>query len=156
MGIRVTGVDLPFIGDGAAWEYTESDKKIARAVVAFLEDRRVLFGDRHCEDERFCIHSTIAIRAFLTDQITKAKSGKSLEASLRAMRAAYRKLVTVGGPDGDDFFANGRYYRTADLFGLALGDLRTSIGHQLAAILARYNIEVEEEFASILPPVDEY
>ena len=65
MGIRVTGVDLPFIGGGASWEYTESDKKIARAVVTFLEDRRVLFGDRHCEDERYCIHSAIAIRAFL-------------------------------------------------------------------------------------------
>lgn len=155
MGIRVTGADLPFIGGGLSWEYTEDDKKVARTVVTFLEDRRLLFGDRHCEDEVHCIRSALDIRAFLTDQITQAKPGKDLEACLRAMRAACRKFVATGGPNGEDFFANGRYYRTADLFGLALGDLRTSIGHQLAIILRHYPMEIEESLASILPPLDE-
>lgn len=154
MGIRITGVDLPLGGGGVTWEYTEGDKKVARAVVTFLEDRRVLFGDRHCEDEAHCVWSAIAIRRFLTEQITVAQPGKDLEACLRSMRAACRRFVEAGGPDGSDFFANGRHYRTADLFGLALGDLRTSIGHQLAAILRRYPLEIEEELASILPAVD--
>lgn len=154
MGIRITGVDLPVVGGGVSWEYTEGDNKVARAVVTFLEDRRVLFGDRHCEDEAHCIRSAIAIRRFLTEQIAAAKPGKDLEGCLRSMRAACRRFVEAGGPDGSDFFANGRYYRTADLFGLALGDLRTSIGHQLAVVLRHYPIEIEEELASILPAVD--
>ncbi len=155
MGARLTGFEVPIVGGGLSWEYTEDDKKVARALATFLEDRRVLFGDRHCEDERYCIQSALAIRSFLTDQIANARPGKDLEASLRVMRAACRKFVEAGGPDGHDFFTNGRHYHTADLFGLALGDLRTSIGYQLAAILKHYPMKLEEDLATILPVVDE-
>jgi hypothetical protein len=71
------------------------------------------------------------------------------------MRAARRKFVEAGGPDGSDFFGNGRHHRTAGLFALALGDLRTSVGYKLAAILKHYPTKIEGDRASILPRADD-
>lgn len=152
MSYRVTGIDTPF--GGLSWEKTDGDREIARRVVTFLEDRRVLFGDRHCEDEGHCVASALEIRAFLTEQITAANPGKDLENSLRAMRAAARKFVDAGGPNGRDSFRSHSMYE-ADGFGMALGDLRTSVGFLLAMILSQYPIPVEAELASILPMADE-
>lgn len=149
----ITGFSTPFFG--VQWEKTKRDKTVASHLVTFLEDRRVLFGERHCEDERHCIMSALQIRAFLTEQITEAKPGRELEASLRAMRAACRRFLDRGGPDGRDF-QRGRFagYET-DPFSLALGDMRTTVGHQLALILSQYPMPVEPDLQSILPPSDE-
>lgn len=49
------------------------------------------------------------------------------------MRAACRKFIDAGGPYGRDFVRAHSPYQ-ADGFSLALGDLRTSMGYQLAAI----------------------
>lgn len=152
MGYRVTGVDTPF--GGISWEKTPGDRDIARRVVTFLEDRRVLFGDRHMEDEGHCVASALEIRAFLTDQITSAEPGKELEVSLRAMRASARRFVDAGGPHGRDFVQSHSMFQT-DRFSLALGDLRTAIGYQLAVILSQYPMPIEEQLASILPAADE-
>lgn len=86
MGYRLTGLNGPFFG--LSWEKTDGDKKTARSVVTFLEGRRLLFGDRHVEDEHHCVRSALAIRKFLTEQIDQAKPGKQLEASLKAMPSA--------------------------------------------------------------------
>ena len=67
VGYDVTGFSTPFVG--VQWTKTARDKDIARAVVVFLEDRRVLFADRHVEDEQHCVESVLQIRAFLTEQI---------------------------------------------------------------------------------------
>jgi hypothetical protein len=78
-------------------------KEVARRVVTFLEDRRLLFGKRHAEDELECVHSAVMSRAFLTEEPTKAKAGKSLSDSLRAMRAAFRQFVDAAGPNARNF-----------------------------------------------------
>lgn len=149
----ITGFSTPF--GGVQWEKTKGDKAVASHVVTFLEDRRVLFGERHDEDEGHCIMSALEIRAFLTKQITDAKPGRELEASLRAMRAACRRFLDRGGPDGRDF-QRGRFngYET-DPFSLALGDMRTTVGHQLALILSQYPMSVEPDLRGILPQGDE-
>lgn len=150
MTYRPTGVSA--FGFGVEWEKTEGDRQIARAVVTYLEDRRLLFGERHVEDERHCVLSALDIRVFLTEQITRSKPGKDLEACLRAMRAACRQFVERGGPDGQSF----SYHRGfgVDPFSIALGDLRTTVGWQLALILDQYPMDVEPDLAGILPPAD--
>jgi len=123
---------------------------VARRVIIFLEDRRLLFGRRHCEDERDCVRSAIEIRKFLTDELTRAKPGRSLSDSVRAMRVATRAFLNAAGPDARNF----RYHGGAqtDEFSLALGEPRSLVGLHVALISGQYGIEVEPGLAQILPP----
>jgi hypothetical protein len=151
MGIEIVG--LSGFGFGVDWQKTESDKQIARRLITFLEDRRLLFGERHLEDEMHCVASALEIRAFLTEQIMAAKPGKELEGCLRVMRSATRRFVERGGPNAREY--RDRAGGSADLFGIALGDLRTNFGYQLAVILSQYPQDIEDDLAKILPPGDE-
>jgi hypothetical protein len=96
VGYDVTGFSTPFVG--VQWTKTARDKDIARAVVVFLEDRRVLFAHRHVEDEQHCVESVLQIRTFLTEQIMQAKPGKDLKLALRHMRSACRRFLEAAGP----------------------------------------------------------
>lgn len=151
MGVRVSGGSVSILGFGIDWERTQGDERIARYVVGFLEDRRLLFADRHVEDEAHCVASALECRALLTGLLAEANVGQHLETSLKAMRASFRKFVERGGPDGRDFQHHHANYE-ADPFSLALGDLRSQIGEQLARIAWRYDIEIDELLATILPP----
>lgn len=152
MRYELTGVSIPM--GGIQWQKTTGDREVARTVVTFLEDRRLLFGDRHVEDEGHCVASALEIRAFLTEQITSSKPGRELEGCLRSMRGACRRFIDAGGPHGQRFLRSQFPYE-ADGFSLALGDLRTTVGFQLAIILSQYNLPIEPELGSILPPADE-
>ncbi len=146
-------VTIAGTGVSMTWNRVAGDEPIARRVIAFLEDRRVLFGARHLEDEWACVHSALEIRRFLTDQIGSVKPGGSLDGSLRAMRAAARQFVDAAGPHARNFHSlYGGEASTA--FGLALGDLRTLVGQQVAILAAAYQLALEPELASICPPTD--
>lgn len=157
MGIRVSGGSISLLGFGIKWDLTESDKKVARAVLAFMEDRRLLFGNRHDEDEGHSVASALDCRTFLTAQIPMTTPGKPLEATLKAMRASFRQFVELGGPSGSKFWqqGHGRTGYGIDPYSLALGDLRSQIGEQIARIAWRYDLEIDEELARILPPNDD-
>lgn len=148
MPYRSTGAGA--FGFSLNWEQVPGDKDVARRVITFLEDRRLLFGKRHCEDELHCVHSAIEIRRFLSDELAKAKPGRSLEESLRAIRIALRAFVEAAGPDAINF----RYHHgnMTDQFSLALGELRSLVGMHLAVIADQYGIEIEDDLAQILPP----
>lgn len=148
MGIRVSGLSVPAFG--LQWQTTPGDKDAARRVLCFLEDRRLLFGTRHVEDEIHCIRSAIEIRRFLTQQLDSAKPGNDLSNSIRTMRAACRKFVDAAGPDGRDFIQHDRY--GVDPFSIALGDLRTTMGMHIALLSHIFDLEIEDDLASILPP----
>lgn len=151
MAYRVTGIGG--FGFSVNWEKVDGDEQIARNVIAFLEDRRVLFADRHGEDEMYCVQSAIASRVFLTEQLARAKPGKSLAMSIKAMRAAFRHFVEISGPNGRDFRNLRHGYWDTDPFSLALGELRGQVGQHLLLIAYHYGIEVEDELAAILPSI---
>jgi hypothetical protein len=65
---------------------------VARRVLAFLEDRRILFRDRHWEDEIDCINSAIQIRQYLTRELGPTRPDGSLASSLRAIRGRLPKI----------------------------------------------------------------
>src|ERR1035441_6051894 len=92
MTYRPTGIGA--FGFSVNWEKVPGDEEVASRAIIFLEDRRLLFGKRHSGDERECLHSAIMSRSFLTDELSKAKAGKSLAESLRAMRAALDRKST--------------------------------------------------------------
>jgi len=79
MTYRPTGAGA--FGFSLNWEKVPGDEEVARRVITFLEDRRLLFGERHSEDELHCARSAIEIRRFLTDELAKAKPGRSLAES---------------------------------------------------------------------------
>jgi hypothetical protein len=148
---------MPYVPTGVGafgfsinWEKVPGDEEVARRVITYLEDRRLLFGERHTQDQMHCVGSAIGIRNFLTKELMNGKPGKSLAASLRAMRAACRNFVEAAGPDARNFrFRDGHH---TDLFSLALGELHTLVGLQLAVIANQYGIEIEDDLARILPP----
>lgn len=149
MRYRLTGVSLPWFG--AQWERVPGDREVAEQTITFLENRRVLFGERHVEDHYYCLSSVNDIRHFLTAQINAARS-EDLRASLRAMRAACRKFVDAAGPNARNFEPG---WPSSNAFGLALGDLRTLMGVQIARIATQYDLDIEDDLATILPPHDE-
>lgn len=150
MGYRLTG--LSGFGFGVDWEKTKTDREVVRRVVNFLEDRRLLFGRRHMEDELHCVASAIEIRHFITSTLPETREGSGANASLRRIRAASRRFVEAAGPDGS--FGSERSWGN-DAFFLALGDLRTAVGYELGIMLDQFpTVPIEDELLSILPQPD--
>jgi hypothetical protein len=147
---RLTGISTPF--GGASWQPAEMEIAAARRMIAFLEDRRVLYEPSEMEVQSHCVHSVIEIRHRLSDEVGKLDSESELAASLRAMRAACRKFLERVGTDGRDgiHHANGWGFHSWT-FGSALGELRGTFGIHVAKIAAAFKLDVEDHLASILP-----
>lgn len=101
-----------------------------------------------------CVRSALEIRAMLTEEINAARPGKTLEQSLKAMRAACRRFVEAAGPEARDFYLPTGPYE-AGKFGLALGDLRTAVGLQIALLADKFDVAIDDELACIVPPIDD-
>ena len=145
---RITGFSTALFG--VSWNPSEAEVAVARRIVAFLEDRRVLFNAYHLEVEHQCIKSVLDIRRFLTDEIGRLPNESQLTPHIRAMRAACRVFLDraqdgrhrhYGGPYGSEFFT-------------ALGELRAAFGIRIAAIAVMYGLDVEGQLADTLPPLD--
>jgi hypothetical protein len=149
--VRPTGFSLPAFG--LQWEFVQSDKDVARTAVIYLEDRRVLFGDRDMEDGYYCLMSALEIRQRLTGLIPTASPGGGVEQSLRAIRAACTRFANRAGPEANNF----RSFNDVgtNQFGLALGELRSLVGIQVALLVGQFDLEVEEDLLSIFPPPDQ-
>lgn len=154
---RLTGISTPVFG--ISWQPPEADIDAAARIVAFLEDRRVLYVPSEVEVPAHCVASLLEIRAFLTAEIGKGRLGQPLEESLRAMRVSCRRFLDVAEA------ADGRYgwdvhaYRPGHSaqwdFDSALGQLRGVFGIHIARIAAAYGLDVEDDLATILPGEDE-
>jgi hypothetical protein len=125
-------------------------------VVAFLEDRRVLFVPSEMEAPDHCVQSVLEIRRFLTNELQALCGGGELEASLRAMRAACRKLMnTVGGRSDIIAFGAHSGHWASWKFNGALGELRGVFGIHIAQLAGAHGLDVEGDLATILPAVAE-
>jgi hypothetical protein len=82
---RLTGISTPLLG--VSWQPNDLEVSAARRVIAFLEDRRVLYAPEEMEMAEHCVRSVLEIRHFLSDEIGKHDTGSGFAASLRAMRA---------------------------------------------------------------------
>jgi hypothetical protein len=87
---RLTGISTPL--GGVSWEASELTSSAARRVIAFLEDRRVLYVPGQLEVPSHCVHSVLDIRRFLSSELEKLDARSEFAASLRAMRAACREI----------------------------------------------------------------
>jgi hypothetical protein len=148
---RVTGLSVPIFG--VQWNPPEAECVAARRVLAFLEDRRVLYVPSEMEVPHHCVESILRIREFITAELGKLASQSELGASLRAMRAACRKfLATVEADDRRIIeFASSRSHFASWVFNGAVGELRGVFGIHIARIAAAHGLDVEDQLASILP-----
>lgn len=159
---RLTGVSTPIFG--VSWTPAALDRDVARRVVAFVETRRVLFSTYTNEVPEECVQSVLDIRSFLSDVIGSGGVAPELLEPIRLMRRyCVRFLDRVGATqDRADAAASGRHlfreprWRMHDYwFAEALGELRSSVGLQVAIIAASFGLDVEDDLAKQLPALDE-
>ena len=82
---RLTGISTPLVG--VSWQPTDLEVSAARRVIAFLEDRRVLYAPDELEVPSHCVHSVLEIRHFLTGELGK------LDKTSKFGRVAHRLSV---------------------------------------------------------------
>ena len=148
---RLTGISIPIFG--VQWTPPEPEVTAARRVIAYLEDRRVLYVPGEMESPHHCVESLLRIREHFTQEIGNLGGKSMLAESLRGMRAACRKfLTTVGGDDGRIVrHGNDHGHYASWIFNGALGELRGVFGIYIAQIAAAYGLDIESELATIVP-----
>ena len=145
---------LSFLGFGADWEPGEARVKTVRRVLAYLEDRRVLFVPWNVEVPDHCADSVIEIRHFLTEQIGELDDKDDRVAPhLRAMRAECHQFLQTVDPLREHI---GFYPHMGGMPGWqfcdALGGLRRVFGIHVGQLSADFRIDIDKNLASILPP----
>jgi hypothetical protein len=153
---RVTGFSIPIFG--VQWNPPEMHCAVARRVIAFLEDRRVLYSPSEMEVPQHCIESVLRIREFLTVELGKLDSKTDIASSLRAMRAACRKFL-ANTVDAEDhkivLFGAQQGHYASWVFNGAVGELRGVFGIHVAALAVKHGLDIEGELTAILPAVSD-
>lgn len=134
-----------------SWVPPVLDRDVAASVLVFLDDREVLYASTDDEVILYSMESVERTRRVLTEKLMTGGIEDELADHLRAMRAACRHFARTipdwtgrNDPASDDF-----------TFLQALGEFRATFGVHIAYLAAKYQIDVEEGLASILPPGDE-
>jgi hypothetical protein len=152
---RLTGLSCPIFG--ISWNPPEPETTVAKRIITFLEDRRVLYSYSQRELSVNCIKSVLEIRKYLTTELAELSSKNELNESLRAMRAACRKFLTKVSrqkASNENFPEEYSFGSGLTRFG-ALGELRGVFGVHIDRIAAKYGFDIEDDLASILPGKDE-
>jgi len=148
---RLTGISCPFFG--LSWNPPEADRTIARRVIIFLEDKRVLYNPSELEIPKCCIESVTTIRQFLTNEMCQTQDNSNLFSYMKAMRIACRKFLNIINSTDHSFLNEAQYNGSYSswIFGSALGELRGTFGTMIAQISTAYGIDVEDDLAKIIP-----
>lgn len=152
---RLTGFSTPIFG--ISWEPPESERAMAKRVIAFLEDRRVLYNPSEMEIPAHCVDSVLEIRRFLTHELGQLETSEPIAQNLQAMRAACRRFLDQADFETrspSSFIDDPMQYRWSLgswRFLSALGELRTMIGLHLALIAVRNGLDIESDLATIVP-----
>jgi len=151
---RITGFSVPVFG--VSWHPPDPEVAVARRVLAFLEDRRVLFNPYHIEVADQCARSVLDIRRSLTEEIGRLPNASKLVEHLRGIRAACRKFLDSMAFDDASRRVLRRHWPgpMESEFFTHLGELRATIGLHIAALAVMYGIDVEGELAGMLPGAD--
>lgn len=151
---RITGISLP-IG-GVQWaDPGPSDADRVRGFLSELEDRRVLYNPDWLEVRGQVDQSIIEIRRICTEALKTFSPSGFAALPIRNIRAACRRYLDESGTEFRHVgFHTHRDDMTPGAF-LALGAFRAAVGHEVARLAARYDIEVEGDLATILPEIDQ-
>ena len=151
---RITGISIPF--GGVSWaDPGPSEAEIVRRFLVFLEDRRVLYNPFQLETESQVERSIDQIREECTKVLQTLPASAAAGEPIRAIRAACRRFRDERYEEFPHF--DGEWQRRHGLpgFFLALGAFRALVGHQVALLAGRHNLDVEGDLASILLRLEE-
>lgn len=153
---RITGFSVPVFG--VSWNPPVAEITIAKQLVIFLEDRRVLYNDYELESPKHCAMSVLKIREYLTDTLKSLPSESKLEEHIRPMRNACRNFLdTVQDKNGHRLIVDNGFTGGPEnwVFCTALGKLRADLGMRIGAIAVMHGLDLEDDLAGILPPDSE-
>ena len=139
---RLTGISFPA---GVSWKPPTDERDIAKRLLTFLDDRRVLYRPYDMEVGSYVVQSVLQIRERLTKDLEKVSKSSPIAESLSAMRAACRKFLD------DTQKPKRQMYTLEPLLLTCLGELRAIFGLHVGRIAYVYDLEIEAELASILP-----
>jgi hypothetical protein len=131
---RITGVSLPFFG--VSWEPSDTQRKIIRDFLIFLEDRRVM--THSCTGGIFVSPSIIEIREVLTETLQRLDDKSPAVESLNNMRTACREFLDAQ-EKGSSF-----EYR------IALLGLQRIFARHVAYLAAEYGIDLGPNLANLV------
>ncbi|MEU2202664.1 DUF6650 family protein [Isoptericola sp. NPDC019482] len=137
--VRITGVSTAL--GGSQWEYLTSDAEIARRVIRALEDHRMLWMPMAMEAPAYAIGSASNARKALTQEMMTEGISRDLEVQLQQIRKLFMNFMTAAEAG----------FGSEIKFVEALTILRTAVGERLAALVAVYKLDVDDDLRSIIP-----
>jgi hypothetical protein len=145
---QITGFSTPIFG--ISWNPSKTEKAIAKSLINFLEDKRVLYNPTELEMPHHCIDSVIEIRHFLTEKSDSLDEKSELLANIKTMRSACRKFLDSSQTlhRGLGFSHNSH---DSWVFYSALGEMRGTFGICLSQIVISFGLDIEKDLAAILP-----
>jgi hypothetical protein len=146
---RLSSIGTPFVSVG--WVPAKADAAVARKVIRFLEDRRMLFNACAQEEPHYCYLSALEIRKTLTEELADVPEKSDLFKHLISIRAACRTFLDNAPRSKDGFECHDMYSMRSGQFFIALGELRATIGYHVAIMAAKWEINVEKDLAQVLP-----
>lgn len=151
---RLTGFSTPL--GGIQWsDPGPGEAEIVRRLLLFLEDRRVLYNPFDMETESEVEHSVHEIREECTKTLQALSAHAFAVTPLRAIREAGRQFHDDQREHYRHFDYQWRSNHPSPAFFVALGAFRATVGHQVAVLAGRYEIDVEGLLASIMPSLDD-
>lgn len=120
----------------------KTDAQIARDLMIFMDDRRVLFNSHSSEVPHHVTMSIDEIRKYLTKLTKQTQPGSDLERDLTAIRSACRELMDMSYLPHAESFGRDR----ALLFGL--DKFRANVIPILARISEQYGVYAEKDLAA--------
>ncbi|TIM69819.1 MAG: hypothetical protein E5Y52_04485 [Mesorhizobium sp.] len=154
-GTKVRFKGASALGFGTSWDISNAERDEVRKLLAFLEDRRVLYVPQNLEVPGEVERSVQEIRKRCTDALGIVSARSPCLTAIRSIRAACRRFLEEPHSNFRNFEPRdyGRFENQLGFF-TALGELRTRVGIQIAELASSYEIEIEPELATILPPDD--
>lgn len=152
---RLDGFDTPVFG--RTLQPSDDDRRTARGVIAFLEDRRALYEHPDREITDHLIGSVLRIRERLTELLADGGLPDAIAELLRPIRAACRDFLTAAAINDTDarllIDLTGsdrvRVLRTEAYF--ALRRLRDATGFNIGLLAIRYGLDVEDQLDALIP-----
>jgi len=152
---RITGVSFPVFG--ISWNPPKPDIEVAKNVITYLEDKRVLYNPYALEVPTDCMESVISMRKYLTEQLILVNKVSELNDILKAMRNACRKFLDMTNrlhflrkPVQNKYYSKLENWEEMFFFS-GIGELRGTMGILIAKILIMYGIDCEDNLLKIIP-----
>lgn len=153
-GTKIRFKGMSALGFGASWDLSNADRDAVRGMLTFLEDRRVLYVPQNLEVYGDVERSVHEIRRRCTDALTAISERAPARKPIQAIRAACRRFLEEPPKFGNLMPRHFGHFADEAGFFVALGELRASVGAQIANLASYYEIELEPELAAILPAED--